>query len=110
MGLIHWIFFLFFVDYYSYTNKSPTREINEVLKSVKSVNNNRKIISIFQPHRYSRLNSLKSEFSKSFKLADEVVLCPVYSAGEQVDKSFDNYLFGNLIAKNSEVILIINKN
>ena len=31
------------------------------------------------------LNLLKNEFSKSFKLADEVVLCPIYSAGEKID-------------------------
>ena len=49
----------------------------------------------------------KNEFAKSFRLADEVVLCPVYSAGEKIDKSYDNYLFGNLIAKNSKVRLII---
>ena len=77
------------------------------MKGVRSVNKNRKIICVFQPHRYSRLNSLKNEFSKSFSLANEVVLCPVYSAGEKIDKSFDNYLFGNLIAKNSKVRLII---
>ena len=37
LGFIHWIFFLFFVDYYSYTNISPTREINEVLKKNYSI-------------------------------------------------------------------------
>ena len=93
---------IFYDDYAHH----PT-EINEVLRSVRSVNKNRKIISVFQPHRYSRLNLLKNEFSKSFRLADEVVLCPVYSAGEKIDKSYDNYLFGNLIAKNSKVRLII---
>ena len=93
-------------DFYDDYAHHPT-EINEVLRSVRSVNKNRKIISVFQPHRYSRLNLLKNEFSKSFRLADEVVLCPVYSAGEKIDKSYDNYLFGNLIAKNSKVRLII---
>ena len=93
-------------DFYDDYAHHPT-EIHEVLRSVRSVNKNRKIISVFQPHRYSRLNLLKNEFSKSFRLADEVVLCPVYSAGEKIDKSYDNYLFGNLIAKNSKVRLII---
>jgi UDP-N-acetylmuramate--alanine ligase len=93
-------------DFYDDYAHHPT-EIKEVLKGVRSVNKNRKIICVFQPHRYSRLNLLKNEFSKSFSLANEVVLCPVYSAGEKIDKSFDNYLFGNLIAKNSKVRLII---
>ena len=94
------------IDFYDDYAHHPT-EINELLNGVKSVIKNRKIICVFQPHRYSRLNSLKNKFSKSFKFADEVVLCPVYSAGEKIDKSFDSYLFGNLIARNSNVRLII---
>ena len=93
-------------DFYDDYAHHPT-EINAVLKSVKSVNKNRKIISIFQPHRYSRLKLLKNEFSKSFKLADEVVLCPVYPAGEKIDPKFNNSTFGKLIVKNSKVRLII---
>ncbi len=74
---------------------------------VKSVNKKRKIIVVFQPHRYSRVKLLKNEFSKSFKLADEVVLCPIYPAGEKIDHKFDNNMFGNLIVKKSKVRLII---
>jgi len=37
LGIIHWIFFFFFVDYYTYTNISPTREINEVLSKSFSI-------------------------------------------------------------------------
>ena len=96
-------------DFYDDYAHHPT-EINEVLKGVRAVNKNRKIICVFQPHRYSRLNLLKNEFAKSFRLADEVVLCPVYSAGEKIDKSFNNYSFGNLIAINSKVRLIIINN
>ena len=43
----------------------PT-EIKSILESVKSVFQNRKIISIFQPHRYSRVRDLKLKFAKSF--------------------------------------------
>jgi UDP-N-acetylmuramate--alanine ligase len=35
-----------------------------------------------QPHRYSRLSSLFSEFCGCFNDADSVVLTPVYAAGE----------------------------
>ncbi len=37
---------------------------------------------IFQPHRYSRTEALKSDFGVSFTQADQVVLMDVYSAGE----------------------------
>ena len=96
-------------DFYDDYAHHPT-EIKELLKGVKEVSEKRKIISIFQPHRYSRLKLLKSEFSKSFKDSDEVVLCPIYSAGEKKDINYDNYKFGNLIIKNSKVNLIIINN
>jgi len=50
---------------------------------------------------------LKKEFSKCFNDSDEVILCPIYSAGEKNDGNYDSYKFGNLIIKNSKVNLII---
>ena len=38
---------------------------------------------LFQPHRYSRTKALLSSFPAAFAEADEVVLCPTYSAFEQ---------------------------
>ena len=95
-------------DFYDDYAHHPT-EITELLKGVREVNKNRKIICVFQPHRYSRVKLLKKEFSKSFKFADEVILCPIYSAGEKIDRNYNDYLFGNLIIKNSNVKLIIIK-
>ena len=92
-------------DFYDDYAHHPT-EIKEVLNGVRKVNKNRKVICIFQPHRFSRIKLLRKEFSKSFKLADEVVLCPVYAAGEKIDKNFNNYAFSNLIIKNSHVNVI----
>jgi UDP-N-acetylmuramate--alanine ligase len=42
----------------------------------------RRVIAVFQPHRYSRVSSLWSDFCGSFNGADTVVVCPVYAAGE----------------------------
>jgi UDP-N-acetylmuramate--alanine ligase len=42
----------------------------------------RRIIAIFQPHRYSRLQALMEEFATSFYEADVVIVTPVYPAGE----------------------------
>ncbi len=41
-----------------------------------------KLIAVFQPHRYSRLQDLWDGFLACFKDADEVYICDVYSAGE----------------------------
>ncbi len=94
----------FFDDYAHH----PT-EIKSVLESLKKTNPKRKIISVFQPHRYSRLKLLKKEFSFSFKYSDKLILCPVYSAGEKVNRSYNESEFAKLISKNSNVQVILIK-
>jgi UDP-N-acetylmuramate--alanine ligase len=42
----------------------------------------RRIICVFQPHRYSRTRDLMEEFGMSFNMADEVYIMDIYSAGE----------------------------
>jgi UDP-N-acetylmuramate--alanine ligase len=41
-----------------------------------------RLLCAFQPHRYSRLRALMEDFGASFTSADEVLLLPVYGAGE----------------------------
>jgi UDP-N-acetylmuramate--alanine ligase len=43
----------------------------------------RRLIVVFQPHRYSRLSALMHDFSRAFQGADKVLVLDVYSAGEQ---------------------------
>ena len=61
---------------------------------------------VFQPHRISRVKNLKKEFSKSFKKADTVILCPIYKAGENIKLGYSYESFAKLIIKNSKVNLI----
>jgi UDP-N-acetylmuramate--alanine ligase len=42
----------------------------------------RRVIVVFQPHRYSRTSQLLPEFGTSLAAADEVVLTDIYAAGE----------------------------
>ena len=42
----------------------------------------RRLIVVFQPHRYSRLAALMHGFSRAFTAADKVLLLDVYGAGE----------------------------
>lgn len=59
----------------------PT-EIIATLQAAKQGKQNR-IISVFQPHRYSRTKLLGKEFGKAFSAADLVIITDIYSAGEQ---------------------------
>ena len=44
---------------------------------------NRRIIAVFQPHRYTRLHHLIDGFASCFDGADQLVLTEVYAAGEK---------------------------
>tara|TARA_Y100000590_G_scaffold307133_1_gene346691 strand:+ start:1182 stop:2579 length:1398 start_codon:yes stop_codon:yes gene_type:complete len=96
-------------DFYDDYAHHPT-EIKAVMNSTRYVYKKRKIICVFQPHRYSRVKLLKKEFAQSFKLSDMVVLCPVYSAGEKIDKNFNQYSFSKFISEQSNVQVVNIKN
>jgi UDP-N-acetylmuramate--alanine ligase len=59
----------------------PT-EIQETLNAARQ-GWNRRVIAVFQPHRYTRLQHLMDEFAKSFGHADQVILTDIYPAGEK---------------------------
>ena len=97
------------IEFYDDYAHHPT-EIKSVLEAVRKVSPTRKIITIFQPHRYSRVKALKLEFISCFKDTDQLILCPVYAAGEAVDKKYNELKFAKLISKFSKVQVIIIKN
>lgn len=67
-----------FVDDYGH---HPT-EIRATLASARQTGR-RRIIAMFQPHRYTRTQALKDEFGRAFEDADVVVVADVYAASEQ---------------------------
>ena len=94
-------------EFYDDYAHHPT-EIYSVLQGIRNVAL-KKITSVFQPHRFSRVNFLKKEFSKSFKFSDRVILCPVYAAGEKINRKFNLKNFGNMISSNSKTDVILIK-
>ena len=96
-------------DFYDDYAHHPT-EINSILEGVSNVSAKRKIVSVFEPHRYSRVLSLKNEFSKCFLKSDLVIMCPLYAAGEKKNSKFNLIQFANSISKNSKTQVIIVKN
>ena len=84
----------------------PT-EIKEVLNGVRAAYKKEEVVCVFQPHRISRLKDLKKDFSLSFKKADTVILCPVYTAGEKIRLGFNYSSFAKDIIKNSKVKLFM---
>ena len=89
-------------DIYDDYAHHPT-EIKEVINGVNNSYKEKKIICVFQPHRISRLNDLKNEFSSSFKKSDSVILCPIYKAGENLKLNLNYSEFAKQIIKQSKV-------
>ena len=89
-------------DIYDDYAHHPT-EIKEVINGVNNSYKEKKIICVFQPHRISRLNDLKNEFSSSFKKSDSVILCPIYKAGENLKLNLNYNEFAKQIIKQSKV-------
>ncbi|GHT64109.1 UDP-N-acetylmuramate--L-alanine ligase [Endomicrobiia bacterium] len=60
----------------------PT-EVNITLKAIKHFWPKRRLIVLFQPHRYTRTSNLFNEFGRSFPDADIVKVLNIYPAGEK---------------------------
>ncbi len=68
-----------FIDDYGH---HPT-EIEETLKAVKGSWPKRRLLVIFQPHRYTRTQVQEYNFAGALDRADKLWLTPVYAAGER---------------------------
>jgi UDP-N-acetylmuramate--alanine ligase len=60
-----------------------------------------RLLCAFQPHRYSRLQAMMDGFANAFSGADEVLLMPVYGAGETPIDGVDSTVLGRRIEAES---------
>jgi len=60
----------------------PT-EIKATIKAIKTGWPDYRLCILFQPHRYSRTKDLFELFSQAFHQTDQLILLPIYSAGEK---------------------------
>jgi UDP-N-acetylmuramate--alanine ligase len=73
-------------------------EIAAVLKAARQATKGR-VIAVHQPHRYTRLRDLFTQFSACFNDADTVAITDIYSAGEApIEGVSRDTLVGGLIA------------
>ncbi len=57
-------------------------EISTTLKGLKKAFPKRRLITIFQPHRFTRVRDCLKEFGTCFEHSDVVIVTDIYSAGE----------------------------
>ena len=78
----------------------PT-EIKASLRALRHLSGKR-IITVVQPHRFSRIKQTFDKFSKSFENSDLVIVLPVYAAGEKKIKNINTNNLAKSIQKNSK--------
>lgn len=66
----------------------PT-EIKTTLEAARECWPDRRVVAVFQPHRYSRTQALFDDFTRAFYQSDLLVVLPIYAAGEKEIKGVD---------------------
>lgn len=89
---------IFVIDDYAHTPD----EISMTIDAAKEYFQNKKIITIFQPHRYTRLYRHMEGFIKALKKSDEVLVYRIYSAFEKPIEGVDESKIINLLDGNSK--------
>ncbi|MDA8130889.1 MAG: UDP-N-acetylmuramate--L-alanine ligase [Elusimicrobia bacterium] len=85
-----------FVDDYGH---HPT-EIRATLDAARGLFPGRRLVALFQPHRYTRTSLLYKEFGKAFGGAARVYVAPLYAAGEKPLPGVDSGLILRQLLKN----------
>jgi len=75
-------------------------EIAAVLRAARQAyGTSGRVIAVMQPHRFTRLGSLKNEFATCFSDADAVLIADVYAAGETPIEGVNRDMLVNLVRR-----------
>jgi len=86
-------------------------EIASSLSALKDLAPGSRIITVFQPHLYSRTKDFYKQFAQELSAADEVILMDIYPAREKPIKNVTSRLiYKELIKKNTNTGFIKDKN
>ncbi len=95
------------IDVYDDYGHHPT-EIYYTLQTLRIKTNNKKIVVVFQPHRYTRTQLLYKEFPKAFSHKDKVFLAQIYPANEKPIKGVNIKLVYDEFVKNGHNVEMYN--
>lgn len=90
---------MLFIDDYAHHPSELKVTLAAARLQASNLNPRRRVVAIFQPHRYSRTQTFLTEFSESFGDADVVILSDIYSAGEPNPGDISGQTLANLVAK-----------
>lgn len=91
------------IDVYDDYGHHPT-EMFYTLQTLRIKSQNKKIIVLFQPHRYTRTKLLYKEFPKAFSRKDKIFLMEIYPASEKpIPKVSSKLIYDELKKRNFDV-------
>ena len=90
---------ILFVDDYAHHPSEIRATLSSAQICARSTASKRRVVAVFQPHRYSRVLTFLTEFAESFSEADVIVVTDIYSAGEPDLGQINGQQLADLIAK-----------
>lgn len=85
---------IYFYDDYGH----HPREVQATLDTLRNIFPSRRLVVIFQPHRYSRTKAMYRKFAEALMKADLVYILPVYPADEKLELSISSELIVDSLA------------
>jgi len=76
----------------------------------KEDNDINRLVIIFQPHRYSRINKFLNQFIKELSKADFIIITNIFSAGEDKLNNINSQFIANKIYKINKNVKFLNSN
>jgi UDP-N-acetylmuramate--alanine ligase len=87
------------------------KEIEMSLKGLKEIMHGAgRLITVFQPHLYTRTRDFYKEFAKSLEIADEIILMDIYPAREKPIEGITSELIFNEMVKSGYAVKYFRNN
>ncbi len=102
-------------DDYAHHPNEIKATINLARLFIKDKNNSNKeqsgrLITIFQPHRFSRVKKFIHEFVQELSKADVILITSIFGAGEKNIENIDSQLIAKLIYKSNKNVIYLKDN
>ncbi|HRD68847.1 MAG: UDP-N-acetylmuramate--L-alanine ligase [Legionella sp.] len=85
------------------------QEILSTIDAFRKVWPEKRLVHVFQPHRYTRTQSLHNQFVDVLSLSDELLLFDIYSAGETAIPGISSEELAKKIRTNEKRVTMVNE-
>ena len=85
------------------------QEIKATVSAFRDVWPDKRLVHVFQPHRYTRTQDLFKQFTEVLSLADELLLFDIYSAGESAIDGVSSESLANAINVSVKKVQLVNE-